>query len=254
MRRSFVAGNWKMNGNTHSTQQLLQNLVDDLAIVGNVELAVFPPFPFLAQCDNTLKNTAIKWGAQNVSEFSDGAYTGEVSAAMLKNLGCHYVIIGHSERRQLLGEENQAILQKCEMACYSAITPILCVGETAAQHDAGLALSIVQEQLAVVAALKDNCAAFTEIVIAYEPVWAIGTGKSATPELAQTVHAAIRAELSKIDTTFANATRILYGGSVKQDNAKALFAMPDIDGALVGGASLNAKSFLEIGRLCNNSF
>lgn len=252
MRQSLVAANMKMNGSRDSTHRLLQDIVTHADEVGDVELAVFPPFPFLPCCEQVLKNSTVKWGAQNVSEYSDGAYTGEVSATMLKEFGCRYVIIGHSERRRLYVEKNTRLLQKCEQALSAGITPILCVGETLAERDAQLTLSVVHEQLAVVSVLKDNCAAFGGMVIAYEPVWAIGTGQSATPGVAQSVHAAIRDQLAKIDPVLASATRIIYGGSVKQDNAAALFAMPDIDGALVGAASLDAKNFIEIGKLCRN--
>lgn len=251
MRRRLVAGNWKMHGTQASAQALMQVIADRANTMGDVELAVFPPFVHLSLCESILSNTDVSWGSQTVSEYPDGAYTGEISATMLRDLGCHYVIVGHSERRQLFSENLPQFVKKCEMVINAGMQPILCVGETLAEREGGLTLSVVQEQLAVVSILKDNCTAFAQIVIAYEPVWAIGTGKSASPENAQTVHAAIRQYLLKIDVALGNATRILYGGSVKPDNAKALFSMPDIDGALVGGASLDAKSFLEIGKLCS---
>src|SRR3990167_8297700 len=251
MRRRLVAGNWKMHGTQAVAQLLMQSIADQANTVGYVELAVFPPFVHLPLCKPILSNIAVKWGAQTVSEYPDGAYTGEISAAMLADLGCHYVIVGHSERRQLFSESALQLVKKCEMIVNAGMQPILCIGETLAERESGVTLSVVQEQLAVVSILKDNCTAFTQIVIAYEPVWAIGTGKSASPEDAQAVHAAIRQYLLEIDVVFGSATRILYGGSVKPDNAKALFSMPDIDGALVGGASLDANSFLEIGKLCN---
>ena len=243
MRKLLVAGNWKMNGSLQSARQLLSGIA---GMKTDVELAVFPPYVHLHLCATSLANTNIHFGAQDVSAFSDGAYTGDVSASMLKDIGCYYVIIGHSERRQYFHETNAIIEEKCRQAFSVGLVPILCVGETLRERDQQLTLSIVKEQLAVVARLKDNCVNFGDIVIAYEPVWAIGTGKSATPEDAQGVHAFIRAELQTIDASLAQATRILYGGSVKPDNAKSLFAMPDIDGALVGGASLNAESFLGI--------
>ena len=252
MQRPLIAGNWKMNGNTQTIHALLQHIVDDRSVAGDVELAIFPPFPFLISCAALLKNSSIALGAQTVSHYTDGAYTGDVSASMLKAVGCRYVIIGHSERRQLFAEDNSHIIQKCTRVFEAGMTPILCVGETLSQREHNQTLSVVHEQLAVVSILKDNCADFSAMVIAYEPVWAIGTGKVATPAEAQAVHAEIRKQLSQIDAVFAEKTQILYGGSVKPDNAKALFLMPDIDGALVGGASLDAKSFLEIGRLCNN--
>lgn len=240
MRQKLIAGNWKMHGSEKSASALLKILNDNK--LSNIEVAVFPPFVQLHLCRNGL----IPFGAQNCAMYSDGAYTGEVSAAMLKDSGCTYVILGHSERRQYFAETNAIILAKCEQAILAGLIPILCVGETLEQRESNQTLSIVKEQLAVVAALKDNCSAFSEIVIAYEPVWAIGTGKSATPTDAETVHAFIRDELSRISETLALKTRILYGGSVKPENAKALFTMQNIDGALVGGASLNADSFLAI--------
>lgn len=249
MRRKLVAGNWKMHGTQLTASELMRGIALDA--IADVELAVFPPFVHLSLCQSLLSDTNVRWGAQTVSEHADGAYTGEVSATMLKDLGCHYVIVGHSERRQLFSESTPQLIKKCEMIFKTGMQPILCVGETLAEREKRVTLSVVQEQLAVVSILKDNCTAFTQIVIAYEPVWAIGTGKSASPEDAQAVHAAIRKYLLKMDEAFGNATRILYGGSVKPDNAKALFSMPDIDGALVGGASLDAASFLEIGKLCN---
>lgn len=254
MRHPLIAGNWKMNTTPQTAHTLLQQVVEQSVLFNDVEFAVFPPFPFLATCGLQLQDTNIALGAQNVSEYNAGAYTGEVSASMLKEIGCRFVIIGHSERRQLFAESNYNIVQKCRRVLEAKMTPILCVGETLAQRQKNQTLSVVQEQLAVVSVLKDNCANFSAIAIAYEPVWAIGTGRVATPVEAQIVHAAIREQLSQVDETFAEKTRILYGGSVKPDNAKALMAMPDIDGALVGGASLDAKSFLEIGRLCSNSF
>ena len=246
MRRPLIAGNWKMHGTQKSVENLVEAIAKAAKQASHVELAVFPPFVHIASCAALLSNASVYFGAQTVSEYPDGAYTGEVSAAMLNDLGCRYVIIGHSERRKYQHETNQSIAKKCEMAFLAGLIPILCVGETLEQREQGLTLSVVQEQLDVVCVLKDNCTAFTQVVIAYEPVWAIGTGKSASPAQAQTVHAEIRAQLHDCDPGLAAATRVLYGGSVKADNADALFKMPDIDGALVGGASLDAKSFIEI--------
>src|SRR3990167_6277878 len=239
MRRSLVAGNWKMCGDLVKAENLLRGLEN---YSGAAELAVFPPFIHLFLC----MNFDTCFGAQNCAAFSDGAYTGEVSAAMLKNLGCHYVIIGHSERRQWFHEKNDVIYRKCEQAFLAGLVPILCVGETLAERESKATLSVVQEQLAVIRRLKDNCSVFAEFVVAYEPVWAIGTGKTASPNDAQAVHGFIRNELNKLDSLLAEKTRILYGGSVKPDNAEALFAMPDIDVGLVGGASLDVTSFLRI--------
>ncbi len=252
MRRPFVAGNWKMNGSKESTALLLNELVQGCERVELAELAVFPPFVFLGQCEQVLMRTQISWGAQNVSSQPDGAFTGEISASMLHDFNCRYVIVGHSERRTLYDETNELVAAKFKAALDAEIRPVLCVGETEKQRDAEQTLSVVSEQLAAVLHLHDNLSAFADAVIAYEPVWAIGTGKHATPEQAQEVHAAIREQLRQRDENLADSVRILYGGSVKPDNAEALFAMPDIDGALVGGASLHAEQFLEIGKLCNN--
>lgn len=252
MRHPLIAGNWKMNGDSETVHTLLQQIINQRASAHGAQLVVFPPYPFLASAAALLKNTDIALGAQNVSAYTDGAYTGEVSALMLKDMRCRFVIIGHSERRALFAEDNAIIVEKSARVFEAKMTPILCVGETLAQRQQNQTLSVIQEQLAVVSILKDNCADFSSIVIAYEPVWAIGTGVVATPNEAQKVHAAIRAQLSQISADFSAKTQILYGGSVKPDNASALLSMPDIDGALVGGASLNAISFLEIGRLCSN--
>lgn len=251
MRTRLIAGNWKMHGTVSSAVSLLVETATHANEIQDIELAVFPPFVHLSLCQSYLSQTSVKWGAQTVSEYADGAYTGEISVTMLRDLGCHYVIVGHSERRQLFGENTEVLAKKCDMIVNSGMQPILCIGETLKEREQDNALSVVQEQLAVVAILKDNCSKFSQLVVAYEPVWAIGTGKSASPEDAQIVHAAIRSYLSSIDSALIT-TRILYGGSVKPDNAAALFAMPDIDGALVGGASLNAEAFLQIGKLCSH--
>ncbi len=252
MRRPLVAGNWKMNGSFVSVNTLLDGI---LSLAGNVtraELLVIPPYPYLQKAEEKLAKTAIGWGAQNVSEFDDGAYTGEISAKMLKDLGCHYVLVGHSERRTLFGESSEIVAKKFAKALSAELTPILCVGETLRQREAGQTVEIVQEQLAAVLKLKDNLPNLRKAVVAYEPVWAIGTGLSATPDQAQEVHAMIRQELAKESSALANEMRIIYGGSVKPENAATLFAMKDIDGALVGGASLNATQFIEIAKQCNN--
>lgn len=245
MRQKLIAGNWKMHGSKTFASALMQAI--DAASFP-LELAVFPPFVYLPQC----QSFQFSFGAQNCAAFSDGAFTGEVSAAMLKDMGCRYVIIGHSERRQLFHESNEITLDKCIQAVTAGLLPILCVGETLAQREANQTLTVVKEQLAVVGRLKDNCSQFSEIVIAYEPVWAIGTGRSASPEDAETVHTFIRDQLSQLDADLAKKTRILYGGSVKPDNARALFKMPNVDGALVGGAALVAEDFLAIARAAVN--
>lgn len=249
MRTPLIAGNWKMNGAQNSVKTLLQVLLQNRERFRRVEMAVFPPFVFLELAAQYLNGSPIAWGAQNLSTEEEGAFTGEISAAMLSELHCRYVIVGHSERRILFNETDQQIAHKVAIAVSHGLHPILCVGETAVQRDEGLTLAVIQRQLAVVLELADNLANLSEMVIAYEPVWAIGTGQHATPEQAQEVHAAIRAQLQDCDPEFG-MMRIIYGGSVKPDNAASLFAMADIDGALVGGASLKADQFIEIAELC----
>lgn len=247
MRKIMVAGNWKMNGDRASVQSLLDGIKNDAESVSDVELAVFPPAIFLEQTQNCLKNTAISWGAQNVSEYVSGAYTGEISTAMLKDFGCRYVIVGHSERRALYNESNQDVAQKFVAAVEAGLRPILCVGETREEREGDQTEHVVNEQLQAVLSATSSTQ-WQNAVVAYEPVWAIGTGLTATPEQAQAVHAFIRSKLAEKNPSMADVTRILYGGSVKPDNAGALFAMPDIDGGLVGGASLKAELFIGIAR------
>jgi triosephosphate isomerase len=229
-RTRLVAGNWKMHGSRDSNRALLDAI---LAGIGNAGpgCAVFPPFVHLQQVAERLRGTPIAWGAQNVSEHKQGAYTGEVAAAMLAECGCRYVIVGHSERRHLFGETDAQVGAKFAAARGAGLTPILCVGETLAEREAGRTEEIVARQLAAVE--------FAGGVLAYEPVWAIGTGRNATPEQAQAVHAFLRLRVPP-------DTAILYGGSVKAQNAAAIFAMPDVDGGLIGGASLVAEEFLAI--------
>ena len=253
-RRPLVAGNWKMNGTRDSVTALLEALKHNFEDLEMVELAVFPPFIFVAHCEATLVHTQISWGAQDVSEHETGSYTGEISASMLRDFHCCYVIVGHSERRQFHGETSEKVAAKVRAALKFGIRPIICIGETENERKTGQTLKVVQEQLAVVLRMNDNLISLKGIVIAYEPVWAVGTGKNATPDQAQEVHAAIRAELRAYEVALAETIRILYGGSVKLDNASALFAMPDIDGLLVGGASLEAEQFLQIGQQCNRQF
>jgi triosephosphate isomerase len=231
MRTPFVAGNWKMHGNRASNRALLDAVVAGLAGMQDVECAVCVPFPYLDEVAGRLKGTALGWGAQNLSEHAQGAYTGEVSAPMLAEFGCRYVLVGHSERRQLYGETDEVVAKKFAAAASKGLTPVLCVGETLAEREAGRTEEVVARQLGAVK--------FEKAVLAYEPVWAIGTGRTATSEQAQAVHAFLRARVPE-------GTRILYGGSVKKDNAASLFAMPDVDGGLIGGASLVAEDFLAI--------
>jgi triosephosphate isomerase len=252
MRRNIVAGNWKMNGTIASANELLNKIKQGTAEFSNVEIVVLPPFPFLEQTAKLLKGTKITWGAQNLSDKPSGAYTGEVSASMLKEFGCKYVLVGHSERRQYYGESDKLIAAKFNMAIDNGLIPILCIGETLQERQQGLTLQVIDEQLLAIIESLDNFAKMEKAVIAYEPVWAIGTGMTATPEQAEEVHAYIRKSLGKRDQTVAENLSLLYGGSVKPDNAKAIFSMADIDGGLIGGASLNADDFLTIGRLCNS--
>lgn len=247
MRRPLIAGNWKMNGSPASVKALLTEIASGAAKVPDVDFAVFPAFPFLSQAQQTLQNTPVAWGAQNMSEFEAGAYTGEVSVQMLNDFGCAYVLVGHSERRHVFGETNEQVAAKCLLACAAGITPIVCVGETLDEREQDVTLEVINRQLDPILALKN----VEKMIIAYEPVWAIGTGKTATPEQAQAVHQAIRKRLELADSLLASKMRILYGGSVKSANAEALFNEPDIDGALVGGASLKGDEFLTIGSTCS---
>jgi triosephosphate isomerase len=240
MRTRLVAGNWKMHGSRASIAALLDAILAGLAKPGGAECAVCVPFPFLQAVAERLKGTSLAWGAQNVSEHAQGAYTGEVSAAMLAEFGCRYAIVGHSERRHLHAESDAQVAAKFAAAQAAGITPILCVGETLAERDAGRTEEVVARQLEAVLA-KCGREALARAVLAYEPVWAIGTGRTATPHQAQAVHGFLRTRMSP-------GGRILYGGSVKASNAAAIFAMPDVDGGLIGGASLEAQEFLAIVR------
>ncbi|HEX5789166.1 MAG TPA: triose-phosphate isomerase [Woeseiaceae bacterium] len=245
MRTTLVAGNWKMNGDSAASRKLVEGILAGLAADAAAEVLVCPPFPYLAAVAAELRSTPIALGAQNVSEHGAGAYTGEVSAGMLVDLGCRYVIVGHSERRSLYGETNGQVAAKAAAALGAGLVPVICVGETLAEREAGRTETVVSEQLdAVIAAC--GAEGLARSVLAYEPVWAIGTGRVATPEQAQDVHAHIRQQVAASDETVAADLRILYGGSMKGENAPGLLAMPDIDGGLIGGASLKADDFLAI--------
>ncbi|OIQ99239.1 triosephosphate isomerase [mine drainage metagenome] len=244
MRAKLVAGNWKMHGSLAANQALLTRIKDAVAGFG-CEVAVCVPFPYLAQASAALSGTRVAWGGQNVSEHAQGAYTGEVSAAMLKEFGARYVLVGHSERRALFGESDATVAAKFAQAQRLGLTPVLCVGETLAERERGVTAEVVTRQLAAVVSASGT-AALADAVLAYEPVWAIGTGKTASPQQAQEVHALIRAFVAQGSAAVAGELRILYGGSVKPGNARELFAMPDIDGGLIGGASLVAEDFLAI--------
>lgn len=243
MRTPLIAGNWKMNGSLAANATLLAGILRDEAAV-SAELAVCVPAPYLAQVQSVLGGSPVRWGAQDVSAQERGAFTGEVSAQMLLEFGCSYVIVGHSERRSYHAESDELVAQKAQRALASGLTPIVCFGETLEEREQGATDAVVSRQLApVLDAMRTQLAS---MVIAYEPVWAIGTGKTATPEMAQQVHARLRAMLAERDAESAQQVRILYGGSMKPDNAKDLLAKPDIDGGLIGGASLNASDFLAI--------
>lgn len=245
MRQKLVAGNWKMHGNLAANKALLGGVLAGLPSSNAVEVAVCVPFPYLSQASETLRGTAVAWGAQNLSEHSQGAFTGEVSAAMLLDFGCRYVIVGHSERRSYYGDTDAVVAAKYGAAVKAGLTPILCLGETLEQREAGTTADVVNTQLeAVIAAC--GVGDLARGVIAYEPVWAIGTGRTATPEQAQEVHALIRARVAAKDAAVAEGLRILYGGSMKPQNARELMAMADIDGGLIGGAALVAGDFLAI--------
>ena len=244
MRKFLIAGNWKMNGSRTTTAELLTIVKQKMCSSDNAELAVFPPYPLLEQTERLLSGTAIAWGAQDVAAEINGAFTGEVSASMLKEFGCQYVIVGHSERRLLFGETNEYIAKKFQQAILQGLQPILCVGETKKQRQAGQTFAVIQEQLSAVLNVGVDC--LKTAVIAYEPVWAIGTGQSATPEEAQAVHAFLRGEITSKNRMIAEQLRLLYGGSLKASNAQSLLSMPDIDGGLIGGASLDAEGFLQI--------
>jgi triosephosphate isomerase (TIM) len=242
-RRKLVVGNWKMNGDRASNAELLAGLKGAGPWIA--EVAVCAPSVYLGDVALSLQGGAIAWGAQDCSAFESGAYTGELSAAMLAEFGCRYVLTGHSERRAYHFESDQAVADKAKAALAHRITPIVCVGETLEEREAGKTDEVVKRQLSAVIHTLAHC--ISQIVVAYEPVWAIGTGKTASPEQAQTVHAVLRAQL-KAATDHAADMKILYGGSVKADNAAILFSQPDIDGGLIGGASLKAADFAAICR------
>jgi triosephosphate isomerase len=242
-RRSLVVGNWKMHGSRPVNAALLDGILQARPFAS--EVAVCVPFPFLSETAVTLTGSDLRWGAQDCSAYEQGAFTGEVSAGMLAEFGCRYVIVGHSERRALHAESDQLVADKAKAALARGVTPIVCVGETLAQREAGQTEAVVKRQVSAVIHTLGHCAG--EMVVAYEPVWAIGTGLTATPEQAQSVHALLRAQL-RAATAHADVMKLLYGGSVKPDNAAALFAQPDIDGGLIGGASLKAADFVAICR------
>ena len=245
MRERLVAGNWKMNGSNAPNQELVAGIVAGVPAGAGFRLLLCPPFPYLSAVCSQVQGSAVKVGAQNVSEHESGAFTGEVSSGMLADIGCDYVIVGHSERRAMYDESSFQVAAKFQAAQAAGITPILCVGETLEEREAGATESVIEFQLSAVLDAA-GIGAFASAVVAYEPVWAIGTGKTATPEQAQEVHKRIRAQLGHKDADIADRVQILYGGSMKGENAAGLLAMPDIDGGLIGGASLKANDFLAI--------
>jgi triosephosphate isomerase (TIM) len=241
-KKQLIAGNWKMNGSLAENDALVRALVAGLRDI-ECQMAVCVPAPYLAQVQMLRAGSALELGAQDVSQHAQGAYTGEVSAAMLREFGVRFCVVGHSERRQYHGETDQLVADKAKAALAHGITPIVCVGETLAQREAGQTEEVVKRQLAAVIHTNGHC--ISEIAVAYEPVWAIGTGRTATPEQAQQVHAVLRAQL-KAASGHSQRVHILYGGSMNAANAASLLAQPDIDGGLIGGASLKAQDFLQI--------
>jgi len=245
MRKPLVAGNWKMHGSRAENASLVETLLDLLRPESRAEVLICPPFVYLWETGRMLKDTDVALGAQSVCAEPLGAFTGEISGSMLLDVGCRYVLVGHSERRQLYGESDALVARKFMATQSQGLTPVLCVGETLEERESGRTTQVVERQLEAVLSVS-GVAALGNAVIAYEPVWAIGTGRTASPEQAQEVHALIRAKVAALDATIAGSVRILYGGSVKASNARELFAMADIDGGLVGGASLMAEEFAQI--------
>ncbi|MFP4638986.1 MAG: triose-phosphate isomerase [Guyparkeria sp.] len=247
MRKPIVVGNWKLNGTEAGNEALVAGVLSEMSNLADIDVAVCPPFVYVPQVVGLAKGTALGVGGQNCSEQSSGAFTGEVAPEMLSDVGARYVILGHSERRALYGETDEIVSEKVKAALHAGLTPILCVGETLEEREADETEAVVRQQLAAVIA-GNGIKAFERMVIAYEPVWAIGTGRTASPEQAQQVHAFIRGQLDSHDARVAQSVRIQYGGSVKPGNAAELFGQPDIDGGLIGGASLKAEDFLGICR------
>lgn len=251
-RKPTIVGNWKMNGTRSGANTLLKEIKNGVNGSTGVEVVVLPPFVFLEQTEKLLSNSPIIWGAQNLYAKPYGAYTGEIAASMLTEFNCSYVLIGHSERRLYFHESDSIIAEKYSSALMAGLKPILCVGETADERKSGITYQIISCQLNAIFALAEGVLGLEQTIIAYEPIWAIGSGVTATPEQSQEVHSQIRDLVAQYDKKIANNLRILYGGSVKRSNAAALFAMPDIDGFLIGGASLDAQEFLDIIHLCNS--
>jgi triosephosphate isomerase len=252
MRQPLVAGNWKMNGTLASVRELLAGIRAGVGEVSKCEVAVCPPYVFLPQAQADLSGSAVSWGGQNLSTEQSGAFTGEIAASMLLDFGCTYAIVGHSERRTLYGEDDAVVARKFAVARAAGLKPILCVGETLEERERGVTEEVVARQVDAVIDLE-GVAALADGVIAYEPVWAIGTGVTATPAQAQQVHEFIRQRVARSSAQVAGGLRILYGGSMKPDNAVELMGQPDIDGGLIGGASLKAADFLAICKAAHDS-
>jgi len=248
MRQPVVAGNWKMNGSRSSIQALLGGIKKGISEIHSAEVVVCPPFVYIADVAQQLEGTSISWGAQDLNQHDSGAYTGEVSGPMLNDFQCKYVILGHSERRHIYGESDQLVAEKFQAAYRLGLYPILCVGELLEEREDDKTDEVVARQLDAVLDIMGGASGVTNSIIAYEPVWAIGTGKTASPQQAQAVHQMIRERLAGDDPQAAAAMRILYGGSVNAGNAAELFSMVDIDGGLIGGASLKSDDFLAICR------
>ena len=244
MRKTIVAGNWKMNASKDSVDNLIKDLLTGMDGITS-EVLVCAPFPYLAQVELLIQGSKVMLGAQNLNINPSGAYTGEVSADMIKDFGARHVIVGHSERRSLYGETSAMVAEKTKAALNAGLTPLLCIGESIEQRDSGNTEAVIEKQLSAVIELV-GIEAFNQIIIAYEPVWAIGTGVTATPEQAQEVHLFIRSLLAKNDESVAQKTPILYGGSMNASNASELISCADIDGGLIGGAALKAEDFLQI--------
>ena len=249
MRQTIVMGNWKMNGRLNQVSTLIKALLETIPQQAGVECVIFPPAIYLPLADTLLVTDLIKLGAQNVYPADTGAYTGELSAPMLADFGCRYVLVGHSERRQIFHEDEKFVAEKFHHVKDHDMIPVLCLGETLEEREKGLTEVVLTQQLLAVTALGSHF--FKNCVLAYEPVWAIGTGQTASPDQAQTAHAFIRSLVAKVDENDAKKLPIIYGGSVNEKNARSLFAMPDVDGGLVGGASLNAQQFVEILKCIN---
>jgi len=245
MRKPFVAGNWKMNGSRASINTLVSGILEGMSRVNNAEVVVCPSFVYISEVADLLEGSAVNYGSQDVAKEESGAYTGEISVSMLKDIACKYAIVGHSERRALYGDTDKIVAEKFVAAQNGGVTPILCVGEVLEERESGQTEAVVERQLQAIIDLA-GINALGKSVIAYEPVWAIGTGKTASPEQAQAVHSFIRQWMSKEDGAVAEKVQILYGGSVKAANAKELFSQADIDGGLIGGASLAAEEFISI--------